>query len=117
MPVDCYVYPPPKQSAAAGSSDGVTNRRQDGVTAGGGVQGARAGAAAGDGVDARHEPGSGDDDSEPDEGSALLDSDLGRVSEYDSANEDETAWARAFVERRRRGGQLPLDDSGDCLTA
>ena len=121
MPVDCYVYPPPKQPG--GSPDGVTNRRQDSATVGGGAQqgghpsraahvsaqGARAGTAAGEGVHARHEAGSSDDDSETDQGSGLLDSDLGRVSEYDSANEDETAWARAFVER---GGKTPLDDSG-----
>lgn len=38
-----------------------------------------------------------DESSESDEGSALVDSDIGYQSNYDSDNEDETAWARSFV--------------------
>lgn len=59
--------------------------------------------------------------SESDEGSALVDSDIGYQSNYDSDNEDETAWARSFVAEgpepatqtdEAEAGASASDDSG-----
>ena len=67
-PVDCYVYPPPTP-VGKNAADGADDLA-----------------------------GGADQFWESDEGSALVDSDIGYQSNYDSDNEDETAWARSFVE-------------------